>query len=228
MTLTERAHGGNVNVMQSQQVHGRRLRHWLTLATLTATTLAATGLHAGHRLPVAAPALDPAIVGLLAPAAPPATAPAAAVIATRAINADRDDPTGLPLPTTTTPVAPTVAPTAAEIAVQAAVAQVGKPYEYGAEGPDTFDCSGLIQWAWAEAGVPLPRESAQQWRRLHHVNLRDLQPGDLVFFNGAGHVGLYVGDGQFVHAPRTGTEVTIDPLDGRRILGAARPEPDAT
>ena len=83
-----------------------------------------------------------------------------------------------------------------------------------------FDCSGLTSWAWAKGGKSLPRTTWAQWTIGQHVPMDALQPGDLVFYNGLGHVGLYVGGGQIIHAPHTGTVVRVDnvyfwgPIDG--------------
>lgn len=95
-----------------------------------------------------------------------------------------------------------------------AYAQMGKPYSYGAAGPDTFDCSGFVQYVFKQAGIYLPHYCPSQYSAGTHVSQSDLQPGDLVFFNGLGHVGIYVGGGQFIHAPHTGSYVKIDSFSG--------------
>ena len=101
---------------------------------------------------------------------------------------------------------------------------LGTPYKYGGNGPDSFDCSGLTLWAWAQAGVSLPHFAASQYGMLPHVPLNQLQPGDLVFFySDLHHVGIYIGNGMMVHAPRTGDVVKVSPLAGRNLVGAARP-----
>ncbi|WJV46217.1 C40 family peptidase [Streptomyces flavofungini] len=116
-----------------------------------------------------------------------------------------------------------------ERALRYAVAQIGKPYEWGAEGPASFDCSGLTQRAWGVAGRGIPRTSQQQWARLPRVPLRDLRPGDLVvYFPRATHVALYLGRGKVVHAPRPGARVKVSPLAANPVLGAVRPDPRAT
>lgn len=116
-----------------------------------------------------------------------------------------------------------------ERALRYAVAQIGKPYEWGAEGPAAFDCSGLTQRAWGVAGHGIPRTSQQQWARLPRVPLRDLRPGDLVvYFPRATHVALYLGRGKVVHAPRPGARVKVSPLAANPVLGAVRPDPRAT
>jgi cell wall-associated NlpC family hydrolase len=112
-------------------------------------------------------------------------------------------------------------------AVAFATAQIGKPYEWGAEGPRTYDCSGLTSQAWAAAGHPIPRTSQEQWRQLTHVALKDMRPGDLIiYFDDASHVALYVGGGRIVHAPRPGRTVTLAGAGEMPILGVVRPDPD--
>jgi cell wall-associated NlpC family hydrolase len=110
-------------------------------------------------------------------------------------------------------------------AVRFATAQIGKPYEWGAEGPKTFDCSGLTSQAWASAGRPIPRTSQEQWRQLRHVDVEDMRPGDLIiYFGDASHVAMYVGDGKIVHAPRPGRTVTLAGAGEMPILGVVRPD----
>ncbi|MFF8551878.1 NlpC/P60 family protein [Streptomyces sp. NPDC015501] len=111
-------------------------------------------------------------------------------------------------------------------AVAYAVRQIGKPYVWGAEGPDSFDCSGLTSAAWSAAGRTIPRTSQEQWKRLPRVPLSALRPGDLVvYFPKATHVALYIGDGLVVQAPRPGAEVKVSPLASNPVLGAVRPDP---
>jgi cell wall-associated NlpC family hydrolase len=110
-------------------------------------------------------------------------------------------------------------------ALRYAVQQVGKPYEWGAEGPKTYDCSGLTSEAWGHAGTPIPRTSQEQWAKLPRVPLNELRPGDLViYFPEATHVALYLGAGQVVQAPRTGEKVQVSPIATYPILGAVRPD----
>ncbi|MFF4758700.1 NlpC/P60 family protein [Streptomyces sp. NPDC001292] len=111
-------------------------------------------------------------------------------------------------------------------AVRYAVRQLGKPYQWGATGPQAYDCSGLTSQAWEHAGTPIPRTSQEQWARLKHIPLRDLRPGDLVvYFQEATHVALYLGDGMVVQAPRPGTKVKVSPVAANPVLGAVRPDP---
>ncbi|MFJ7960787.1 NlpC/P60 family protein [Streptomyces sp. NPDC096319] len=114
-------------------------------------------------------------------------------------------------------------------ALRFAVGQIGKPYEWGAEGPEAYDCSGLTQQAWAAAGRELPRTSQEQWATLPRVPLAELRPGDLVvYFPGATHVALYLGEGLVVQAPRPGGKVKVSPLAANPLLGAVRPDPGGT
>ncbi|MFD9356835.1 NlpC/P60 family protein [Streptomyces sp. NPDC060031] len=119
-------------------------------------------------------------------------------------------------------------PTAAGgTALTYAAAQLGKPYVWGAEGPGSFDCSGLTSQAWAHAGRAIPRTSQEQWARLPKVPLDKLRPGDLVvYFPTATHVALYVGDGKVIQAPRPGARVKVSPIAANPLLGAVRPDPD--
>ncbi|MFJ1806178.1 MULTISPECIES: NlpC/P60 family protein [unclassified Streptomyces] len=110
-------------------------------------------------------------------------------------------------------------------AVRYAVRQLGKPYEWGAEGPRSYDCSGLTSEAWGHAGTPIPRTSEEQWARLPRIPLKELRPGDLViYFPGATHVALYLGGGKVVQAPRTGEQVKITEIAAQPVLGAVRPD----
>lgn len=121
-------------------------------------------------------------------------------------------------------------PTAAGgAALTYAAAQIGKPYVWGAEGPSSFDCSGLTSQAWAHAGRTIPRTSQEQWATLPKVPLSQLRPGDLVvYFPKATHVGLYVGGGKVIQAPRPGAKVKVSPIAANPLLGAVRPDPDGT
>ncbi|EFL34824.1 secreted protein [Streptomyces viridochromogenes DSM 40736] len=112
-------------------------------------------------------------------------------------------------------------------ALRYAVRQIGKPYAWGAEGPTSYDCSGLTSQAWADAGTPVPRTSQEQWKQLQRIPLTDLRPGDLVvYFPEATHVALYLGNGMVVQAPRPGATVKVSPIAANPVLGAVRPDPD--
>jgi cell wall-associated NlpC family hydrolase len=109
---------------------------------------------------------------------------------------------------TTAPVAYT-GPTSSQAgkAVAFAYAQLGKPYVWGATGPGAYDCSGLMYAAWQAAGIALPRDTYGEWAGLPHIPLTDLQPGDLILYNGESHVAMYVGDGYIIDAPHAGAVV---------------------
>ncbi|MCO6005526.1 NlpC/P60 family protein [Actinoallomurus purpureus] len=102
----------------------------------------------------------------------------------------------------------------ARAALNYAYAQKGKPYVFGGTGPDGYDCSGLVMMSWRAGGVSLPRVVPDQASATHFVARGDLEPGDIVFFDSYGHDGLYVGNGMFIHAPRTGRVVSVDPMAG--------------
>ncbi|MEV6199207.1 C40 family peptidase [Streptomyces sp. NPDC051771] len=111
----------------------------------------------------------------------------------------------------------------ASAALSFARAQLGKPYVWGATGPSAYDCSGLTQAAWRAAGVSLPRTTYTQINAGRRVSRSELAPGDLVFFySGISHVGLYIGGGQMIHAPRPGAPVRIAPIDEMPFAGATR------
>ena len=116
--------------------------------------------------------------------------------------------------------------TQAEKVVAFVYAQIGKPYVFGASGPSSYDCSGLTSAAWASVGISIPRTSQEQWAGLPHVPTSDMQPGDILVFNGAGHVGIYVGGGMMIDAPHTGLDVQKVALSGwyaSTLDGVVRP-----
>jgi cell wall-associated NlpC family hydrolase len=120
-------------------------------------------------------------------------------------------------------------------AVAAAETQLGVPYVYGGESPSAgFDCSGLVQWAWSQAGVSIPRTTEVQWPDLTHVALDALEPGDLLFYynldsdDQVDHVVMYVGSGPYgtatvIQAPFTGATVSYSPIFTDGLIGAGRP-----
>jgi cell wall-associated NlpC family hydrolase len=120
-------------------------------------------------------------------------------------------------------------------AVRAAEREIGVPYVWGGETPGVgFDCSGLVQWAWAQAGIQIPRTTESQYPDLVHVTLNDLQPGDLLFYynldgdHAIDHVVMYVGSGPWgsstvIAAAHTGTTVSLAPVFTAGLYGAARP-----
>jgi peptidoglycan DL-endopeptidase CwlO len=99
--------------------------------------------------------------------------------------------------------------TQADKAVEFVFDQLGCPYVYGSTGPcaDGFDCSGLVMSAWASAGVTIPRDTYEQWAALPHISESDIEPGDLLYYNGIGHVAMYVGNGMIIDAPQPGQDV---------------------
>jgi cell wall-associated NlpC family hydrolase len=101
-------------------------------------------------------------------------------------------------------------PAAASIALR----YLGVPYVWGGASPSGFDCSGLVMYVYAQLGISLPHYTVAQWAATSHISLSQAQPGDLVFFDGLGHVGIYLGNNQFVHAPHTGTVVQVASLSG--------------
>ncbi|MBM7776435.1 cell wall-associated NlpC family hydrolase [Actinokineospora baliensis] len=119
-------------------------------------------------------------------------------------------------------------PGAAGKAMEVALAQRGKPYVWGAEGPGSYDCSGLVLYAYRAAGVSLPHSSRAQYGYGKSVSRSELQPGDLLFYGGSAssihHVAMYIGDGRIVHASTSGVPVKTDTIDGggRDYLGAKR------
>ena len=111
----------------------------------------------------------------------------------------------------------------AAAAIQFAQEQLGKPYEYGAAGPNTWDCSGLTMVAWSQAGVSLPHSAAGQWDDTVRISYSELEPGDLVFFyQPVDHVGIYVGNGTMIDAPHTGANVEYDSIWWSSLDGFGR------
>ena len=117
----------------------------------------------------------------------------------------------------------------ADTAVAFVFRQLGCTYSYGSTGPCStgFDCSGLVMKAWAAAGITIPRDTYSQWAALPHISTSDLQPGDLLYYDGIGHVAMYVGDGMIIDAPTEGEVVREIPMDtawyADSLDGAARP-----
>ena len=127
------------------------------------------------------------------------------------------------------PSAPVTDPGSADRAAGSALKMVGKPYRYGGSTPAGFDCSGLIQYSYKQAGVSLPRSTDELLRTSQPLRGAHLRRGDLLFFDQEGkkksHVGIYLGDGKFVHAPSSGKTVRTDRLDSpywRKHLSEAR------
>ena len=115
------------------------------------------------------------------------------------------------------------ATTVGTTALRAALSQRGKPYVWGAAGPDSYDCSGLVVWAFAQEGISLPHYTGSLWNSGMHVSQSDLEPGDLVFFGAdIGHVGFYIGNGLMLDAPDTGAVVRVEPIWWSSYVGAVR------
>ncbi|MFE5326488.1 NlpC/P60 family protein [Embleya sp. NPDC056575] len=116
----------------------------------------------------------------------------------------------------------------AALAIAFAIDKIGKPYIWGGVGPEGYDCSGLTSKAWAFAGVPIRRTSQEQWASLPRVPLADMRPGDLiVYYSDASHIGMYLGNGKIVHAPRPGRTITVANAGSMPILGVVRPDAGA-
>jgi cell wall-associated NlpC family hydrolase len=119
----------------------------------------------------------------------------------------------------------------ARTVVAVAKQYVGAPYRWGGSNPSGFDCSGLVRYVYAQVGVALPHNAAQQYRLGAPVAREDLEPGDLVFFDRLRHNGIYVGHGRFIHARQTGRRVAIAGLNDEwyaaHFVGARRLDPPA-
>lgn len=129
-----------------------------------------------------------------------------------------------PVPLAPLPAPRPKAPTLAVRAVAIAQGEIGVPYRYGGNSPAGFDCSGLVAYVYGRLGIALPHNAAAQYDYGRPVDRRHLRPGDLVFFHGLGHVGLYIGRDRIIHAPRAGKRVEIQALSARsgEIQGARR------
>ena len=186
-------------------------------------------------------------------ARPPVAAPAPAIQPTPTTTRRSDPPAAQPAPTasrTTSSTSPTVRTTptttavvgssggsqqssgapqpqapGANKAIAYARAQLGKPYQWGGAGPDSFDCSGLTMMAWAQAGVYFPHLAQDQYDMTQRISISQALPGDLIFFgtpDNVYHVGLYIGNGQMIDAPETGQTVSIQSMYWSDLLGAGR------
>ena len=111
----------------------------------------------------------------------------------------------------------------AAVAVQAALSRIGSPYSWGGSGPNAFDCSGLVMWAYQQAGISLPHSSQALAQGGQAVSMSEMQPGDLVtYYSDASHVGMYIGDGMMVHASTYGTPVRVVPVTNAPIHNVRR------
>ncbi len=126
-------------------------------------------------------------------------------------------------PDVSAPIGPIIGTGVGVRALRAAQVQLGKPYRYGAEGPGSFDCSGLTMWSFKKAGVNLPRSSRTQASIGRAVSWDELQPGDLIFYySPVSHVGIYAGGGKMINAPQTGDVVRYSKVSSRAFVGARR------
>ena len=155
-----------------------------------------------------------ALGAVLAPAAPAVAAPV------EIPGVGTFEVPGMPAPAQLP--APALQQSAGEKALQAAESKIGSPYVWGATGPNAFDCSGLVQWAFGQAGVGVPRTSQAQVTAGTPVAQSDLRPGDIVSFYGGGHSAIYAGNGNVVHAATSGQPVAIAPLSSMPYDGARR------
>ena len=111
----------------------------------------------------------------------------------------------------------------AAVAVQSALSRIGSPYSWGGSGPNAFDCSGLVMWAYQQAGISLPHSSQALAQGGQAVSMSEMQPGDLVtYYSDASHVGMYIGDGMMVHASTYGTPVRVVPVTNAPIHNVRR------
>ena len=131
---------------------------------------------------------------------------------------------GKAVPLRPVPLSRRQVPTLGQRAVTIAAGELGVPYRYGGSSPSGFDCSGLVAYVYAKLGVRLPHNAAAQYSYGRAVDRGHLKPGDLVFFHGLGHVGLYIGKGRMIHAPQSGERVSIQSLASRSgsVEGARR------
>ncbi len=195
-------------------------------AKISGTIIAVVADAARPAAVVVKPAVKPdAKPGAQAVAAP-VTAAVAQPLGVVATTAPPVATTKAPKPKTTVPPAPQppAVSGAAGRAVAAAYSQLGTPYVFAMSQPGKgFDCSGLTSWAWGQAGVGIQRTSQEQWASLPHVPLDQVQPGDLIFYyNDVHHVAIYVGAGTVIHAPFSGSTVSLSGINGH-VIGAARP-----
>ncbi|WP_343600959.1 peptidoglycan hydrolase RipC [Mycobacterium sp.] len=193
-------------------LQSKQSRLQLQIAVVKSQYLALTP---GQRTALAAPAPGPPPAALAAAPAPEALPPAA-----------EGAPDGLPPAAPGAPVAMPGGPPgddAAAVAMQAALTQVGSPYVWGGAGPGGFDCSGLVMWAFQQAGIGLPHSSQALAHGGQPVALSDLQPGDvLTFYSDASHAGIYVGDGLMVHSSTYGQPVQVVPMTSSGPIHNAR------
>ncbi|MGZ4392210.1 MAG: NlpC/P60 family protein [Gaiellaceae bacterium] len=200
----------NIHALQAQQASRERQRATRARARIAhrvrlARQQAAAAALAPTTSPILATPANPAATQTAPPPTTPPPAPAPALPPPTAPT-----PAPPPLPPLTPSPAPPTHTEAASIAAQ----YLGAPYLWGGASPAGFDCSGLVSYVYAQLGVSLPHYTVSQWNATVPIPTTDLQPGDLVFFDGLSHVGIYIGADQFIHAPHTGTVVQIATLTG--------------
>jgi len=212
-----------VDRMQAQEEAAQRRAAAAARARLAAEQVRLQQQAQARARAAAAQALRAATTTTTAAAAPPSSPPTTTGPASTAPASTDPTTATATVATATTASAPLPAgyPQAALIALR----YIGIPYQWGGASPATgFDCSGLVMYVYAQLGVLLPHFAAAQYGYGTPVPRADLQPGDLVFFDGLSHVGIYIGNGQMVHAPQTGDFVKITPLSqfGPNYVGARR------
>jgi len=148
----------------------------------------------------------------------------AQLVALKSLRLAAYGPSGVDSTTPHSNYVPTYSAGVAGQAVKFAYDQIGKPYEWGADGPGSYDCSGLTMAAWRAGGVSLPHNSTEQYAAVAHISKSDLRPGDLIFYySPIHHVAIYIGDGHIIHAPRVGEYVHIAAIGIAPIHGYGRP-----
>jgi cell wall-associated NlpC family hydrolase len=195
-------------------------------ATPSVPTSAPTTAPATASSPAPSPT-SPSTTAAATPTTTPSAAPTTAVATTAApTTTGSTTPTTTPSTPPTTTGSPNVPAPNANVAIAWAEAQIGKPYQWGGAGPNSFDCSGLVMDAWGAAGVSFPHLAQDQYAMTTPVSISQLLPGDLVFFGTPSdvyHVGIYVGGGEMVDAPETGQNVMIQSIYETDLLSGGRP-----
>lgn len=201
----------------------------VTIGTLAAPTAAfaapapaAPAPHAPNAKPAPAPGVKPAVTK---PGVKPAAKkPVAQTVPARNTAARPNIVSGVavaPKPGVTSVAGAQPGGAKAQV-VQAALSRTGLPYSYGSAGPNSFDCSGLVYWSMKQAGITVPRDSYGQLGGGRAVSISDLQPGDIVIYNGGSHAALYIGNGKVVHSVNYGIPVKVSPLNEMSVYSARR------
>ncbi len=195
-----------------------------TLAAPTAAFAAPAPAAPAPQAPNAKPAPAPGVKPAPAPGVKPAAKKPAQVASSRDTAARPtvvSDIAVAPKPGTTTVAGVQPGGAKAQV-VQAALSRTGLPYSYGSAGPNSFDCSGLVYWSMKQAGITVPRDSYGQLGGGRAVPISDLQPGDIVIYNGGSHAALYIGNGKVVHSVNYGIPVKVSPLNEMSVYSARR------